>query len=103
MKIRKGDNVIAISGKDKGKSGKVLRALPKSGKVIVDGLNVVKRHQRPRKANQQGQIIDKSMPLTISNVQLLDPKDNKPTRVGYKTKGDKKVRIAKRSGTELES
>lgn len=94
---------MVISGKDKGKSGKVTRAFPRTDKVIIDGVNVAKRHQRPRKQNQQGQIIDKSMPVHISNVQLLDPKNNKPTRVGYKMVSGKKVRIAKKSGTELDS
>ena len=103
MKIRKGDNVKVITGKDKGKSGKVARAFPANDLVIIEGVNIAKRHQRPRKANQKGQIVDKSMPIHVSNIMLLDPKNESPTRVGYKMDGKKKVRIAKKSGTELAS
>lgn len=103
MKIRKGDNVIVISGKDRGLSGKVTHAYPAADKVIVEGANISQRHQKPRKSGQQGQIIDKAMPIHVSNVQFIDPKDNKPTRIGYKQVKGKKVRIAKRSGTELSS
>jgi len=110
MKIRKGDNVIVISGKDKGMSGKVLNALPKTSQVIVEGVNIKKRHKKPTKSGQQGQIIDKINPIHISNVMLVDPKGGKPTRVGYKQiEGKKsgmtvgKVRIAKGSGSELTS
>lgn len=97
MKIKKGDNVMVIAGKDKGKTGKIIRALPKLDKVIVEGVNVQKRHQRATKSNQKGQILDKTLPIHVSNVQILDPKDGKPTRIGYKIENDKNVRVAKRS------
>jgi large subunit ribosomal protein L24 len=82
MKIKSGDNVIIIAGKDKGKSGKVRRAMPKENKVIVEGRNMVKRHMKPRGAGQPGGIIEKEAPLDISNVMILD-NENKPSRVGY--------------------
>lgn len=103
MKIRKNDNVIVIAGKDKGITGKVLNALPKTSQIIVEGVNIKKRHRRPTKSGQQGQIIDKINPIHVSNVMLLDPKGNKPTRIGYKDVKGKKVRVAKGSGTELAS
>jgi large subunit ribosomal protein L24 len=102
MRIKKGDKVVVIAGKDRGVSGKVIRALPTKDKVIVEGVNVQKRHQRANKNNQKGQIVDKTLPVHISNVQLVDPKTNKPTRVGRKMVGQKLVRFAKRSGTVLE-
>ncbi len=101
MKIKKGDTVIIISGKDKGRTGKVLRAFPSASKVLIDGINVKKRHQRPTRQNQHGQIVDKSLPVHISNVAFIDPKTNKPTRVGYKVEGDKKVRVARKSGSVI--
>lgn len=101
MKIRKDDNVIVISGKDRGKTGKVVKAFPKVGKVLILGVNVVKSHERAKKSGGKGQIIDKAMPVSVSNVMLVDPKTGKPTRVGMKIDGGKKVRIAKKSGTSL--
>lgn len=101
MKIRKGDNVVVLAGKDKGKSGKVLRAFPQKDLVLVEGVNVKKRHQRPTRQNQKGQIIDKALPLHVSNVALTDPKNGKPTRVGYKVENEKKVRIARKSGATV--
>ena len=103
MKIRKGDTVKVIAGKDKGKSGKVLRAYPKISSVIVEGVNIKKRHKRPTKSGQHGQIVDKTMPVHISNVQLLDPKTNKLTRIGHKDVKGKKVRVTVKNGTELVS
>lgn len=103
MKIRKGDNIQVISGKDKGKTGKVLKAFPSLDKIIVDGVNVKKRHQKPTKANQHGQVIDKTLPVHVSNVMLIDPKTKKPTRVKYKVIDGKKTRITQKSGTKLES
>jgi large subunit ribosomal protein L24 len=103
MKIRKGDKVIVISGKDRGLSGKVLHAYPKTQSLIVEGVNLKKRHRKPTKSGQHGQIIDKANPIHISNVQLVDPKENKPTRVRYEEKKGKKVRVAVKSGTELAS
>jgi len=101
MKIKKGDNVIIISGKDKGKQGKVLKAMPKQGKILVENVNLKKKHLKPRKANQKGQIIDFSTPLHVSNAALLDSKTGHPSRAGYKFDGGKKVRIAKKSGIAI--
>jgi large subunit ribosomal protein L24 len=100
MKIKKGDNVIVLSGKDKGKQGTVSRVLPKTNQVIVDGINVAKKHQKPKGANQQGGIIDRDLPINASNVALVV--DGKPTRVGFKVNADgSKVRIAKSNGKEI--
>lgn len=101
MKIKKNDNVIVIAGKDKGKTGVVLRALPREGKVIVEGVHVRKVHQRARRSGQKGQIIDKTMPIHVSSVLLVDPKTKKGTRVSIKTEGGKKVRVAKKSGATI--
>ena len=100
MKIRKGDRVVVLTGKDRGKSGEVTRTLPKERKVIVDGVNVAKKHQRATRATVQGGIIDKDMPIPVSNVALLCSKDG-PTRVGYKIDGGEKVRICKKCGNEV--
>ena len=100
MKLRKGDTVRVIAGKDKGKEGVVMTVLPKENKVIVDGVNVAKKHQKARSQTQQGGIIDRDMPVDASNVMLVHK--GKPTRVGYKLKDDgTKVRIAKTSGEEI--
>ncbi len=99
MKIRKGDTVQVIAGKDKGKTGKVLRALPKTFQVIVEGVHVRKKHQRAQKSGQKGQVIDKTHPIHISNVLLIDPKTNKPTRIHIKVKEGKKMRTAKSGAT----
>ncbi|GDX27136.1 50S ribosomal protein L24 [Actinomycetes bacterium] len=100
MKIKKGDNVVVISGKDKGKEGTVSRVMPRSNQVLVDGINVVKKHQKPSGKNQQGGVIDRDMPLDASNVMFVHK--GKPTRVGYKVLADgKKVRIAKTTGEEI--
>ncbi len=97
-KIKKGDKVVVIAGKDKGKTGDVLQVLPDANRVVVAGINVAKRHTKAQGANEGG-IIAKNMPIHISNVQLRDPKTGKPTRVGFKTlDGGKKARVAKRSG-----
>lgn len=102
MKIRKDDNVIVISGKSRGKTGKVVLALPKENKVVISGVNVVKVHERPRKSGSKGQIIDKSMPIHVSNVMLVDPKNSKPSRIGINRDRDgKKSRVSKKSGTTL--
>ncbi len=102
MKIKKGDRVVVLTGKDKGKEGTVMFAFPETGKVIVDGVNIAKRHQRPTQAIQQGGIIDKDMPIDASNVAILSPQDGKPTRVGYRFDSDgTKVRICKRTGADL--
>ena len=102
MKIRKGDRVVVLKGKDRGKEGTVMRVLPSEGKVIVDGVNVAKKHQKPTRSTMQGGIIDKDMPIDASNVAIVSPKDGKATRVGYKVDEEgKKVRICKRTGVEL--
>lgn len=102
MKIRKNDTVAVIAGKDKGKTGKVLSVLPREGRVVVEGVNVAKRHQRATNRGEKGQILEKTLPIHISNVQLIDPKTNKPTRVGIKEKSDgTKARVAKKSGQEI--
>lgn len=101
MKIKKGDKVIVVTGKDRGKSGKVLRALPQKDRVIVEGVNVVKRHQRATKQRQSGQIVDKTLPVHVSNVMIADPKSGKPTRIGIKRVNGKYTRIAKKSNTTL--
>ena len=101
MKIKKGDKVIVLTGKDKGKTGEVVRSLPKESKVIVSGVNIVKKHARNRfNTDKKGEIVDKTMPINVSNVALIDSK-NKPTRVGYKIVGNEKVRVAKKSGQEI--
>ncbi|MEX0918041.1 MAG: 50S ribosomal protein L24 [Candidatus Paceibacterota bacterium] len=99
MKIKKGDNVMVIAGKDKGKSGAVLAAFPKTEQVLIEGVNVVTRHQKNRRTRSQGQIIEKSVPIHISNVALTEGK--KPVRVGYKTEGDTKSRISRASGKTI--
>ena len=100
MKIKKGDTVVVISGKDKGKEGTVSRVVPRTNQVIVDGINVAKKHQKPKGANQQGGIIDRDMPLDASNVMLVHK--GKPTRVGFKTNSDgTKVRVARTTGEEV--
>jgi len=102
-KIKKGDRVVVLAGKDKGKGGEVLRVYPKESRVIVSGVNVVKRHTAPSQMNAGG-IVEKEAPLHVSNVAHADPKDGKPTRVGFKVlEGDRKVRYAKRSGEVIDS
>ena len=102
LKIRKGDRVRVLSGKDKGKEGEVMRALPREGKVIVDGVNVARKSQRPTRTTQQGGIIDKDMPIQVSNVALVCPSCGKPTRVGYTLdKSGQKARVCKKCGGEI--
>ena len=96
MKLKKGDTVVVIAGKDKGKEGEVVRVFPSENKVLVNGVNTAKKHQKPRAANQQGGIIDRDMPVDASNVMLVH--QGKPTRVGYRIDGETKVRIAKSTG-----
>ena len=102
MNIRKDDTVVVLSGKDKGKEGKVLKADPKAGKVIVEGVNVAKRHQKPRKQGDEGGIIQKEAPLYACKVQRVCPKCNKPTRPAHKFLADgKKVCVCKKCGAEI--
>jgi len=105
MKLRKNDEVIVISGKDKGKSGKIIRVEPAKQRVYVEGINMVKRHQRPNPArpNAQVGVIEKEGPVHVSNVALRDPKDGKPTRVGLRRADDgRRMRQTKRSGTDID-
>jgi large subunit ribosomal protein L24 len=109
MRIRKDDQVVVTSGKDAGKTGRVVRTDPKRGKVYVEHLNMIKRHQRPRsvkdtqRGGEVGGIVEKEGPIHISNVMLLDPKDNKPTRVGVRTNdAGERERFSKRTGTAFE-
>ena len=97
-KIRKGDRVVILSGRDKGRSGAVLKVLPKEERVLVEGLNIVHRHTRPTQADPKGGIKDKEASLHLSNVALVDPKTGGPTRVGFRVEDGKKVRFAKKSG-----
>lgn len=102
MKIRKGDRVVVLSGKDKGREGTVTFAYPEKGSVIVDGANMAKRHQKPTKQTQQGGIIDKEMPVDVSNVAILCPACSKPTRIGYRFEPDgTKVRICRKCEGDL--
>jgi large subunit ribosomal protein L24 len=101
-KIRKGDRVIVLSGRDRGRSGEVVQVMPVEGRALVRGIHMVKRHQR-QSASQDGGIISKEAPIHLSNLAIADPKDGKPTRVGFKLMADgKKVRMAKRSGAEID-
>lgn len=102
LKIKKKDRVIVIAGKDKGKIGDVTSVLPKENRVVVSGVNMIARHTKPSQVNPQGGIIRKEASIHISNVAHLDPKDNKPVRVGFKTVKDTKVRFARRSGEVID-
>jgi large subunit ribosomal protein L24 len=105
MRIRKDDQVVVIGGKDAGKTGRVTRTEPKKSRVFVEGLNMIKRHQRPvqGRPNLQVGVIEKEGPIHISNVAIVDPKDHKPTRVGHKlNEQGKRVRVTRRSGAELD-
>ncbi len=101
QKIRKGDNVVVLAGKDKGRTGEVVKVMPKDGRAVVSGINMIKRHQR-QSASQEAGIIAKEAPIQLSNLAVADPKDGKPTRVGFKFLDDgTKVRVAKRSGEQI--
>ena len=104
-KIRKGDKVVMLAGRDKGRTGEVIEVRPDDNRVLVRGINMVKRHQK-QTAQQEGGIVSKEASVHLSNLALLDPKDNKPTRVGFKYVGEgldrKKVRVSKRSGVEID-
>jgi len=102
IKLKKGDRVRVLTGKDRGKEGVIMRVIPKDNKVIVDGVNVAKKHQKARTATSQGGIIDKDMPIPVPNVALLSPSDGKPTKVGYKILEDgTKIRVCRRTGAEI--
>ena len=102
MKIKTGDNVKVLAGKDRGKTGKVVQVMTSKKNnrtyVVVDGVNVLKKHMRTREQGKKGQTIELPAPIDVSNVQLIDPKTSKPTRVGFTMDGDEKVRVAKKSG-----
>jgi len=101
-KIRKGDKVVVLTGRDKGRTGEVIEVNPAASRALVRGINVVKRHQR-QSAQQEGGIISKELPIHLSNIAIADPKDGKPTRIGFKISGDgRKMRVAKRSGAEID-
>jgi large subunit ribosomal protein L24 len=101
-KIKKGDQVVVLSGKDKGRTGTVAKVLPKEGKVVVEGVNVAARHRKPSQANPQGGIDRAAAPMAISKVAVADPKDGKPTRVRFEERDGKKVRIAVKSGEKID-
>jgi len=101
LKVRKDDEVVVITGRDKGKSGKVIRVIPDELRVVVQGVNMDKRHTRPAQGRQGG-IVEKEAPIHVSNVSHLDPKDRTPTKVGYKTVDGRKVRFARKSGEMID-
>ena len=101
-KIKKGDSVVVLSGKDKGRTGTVQQVMPKDGKVLVEGINVITRHNKPTQLNPQGGIERKPAPMDISKVAVADPKDGKPTRVRFEEKDGKKVRVAVKSGETID-
>jgi large subunit ribosomal protein L24 len=101
QKIRKGDKVVVLAGKDKGRTGEVVTVMPKDDKAVVRGINMMRRHQK-QSQSQEGGIIAKEAPIHLSNLSLVDPKDGKPTRVGFEVKDGKKVRVAKRSGVSID-
>ena len=102
MHVKKGDKVMVISGKEKGKTGTIIAAFPKKDRVLVEGLNIVKKHMKPNQANPQGGIVNQEASIHVSNVMLIDPKSGEPTRVGYKVEDGKKIRIAKKSGESID-
>jgi large subunit ribosomal protein L24 len=102
MHVKKGDKVMVISGKEKGKTGTIIAAFPKTDRVLVEGLNLVKKHMKPNQANPQGGIVSQEASVHVSNVMLIDPKSGEPTRVSYKVEDGKKVRVAKKSGEQID-
>lgn len=102
LHVKEGDNVKVISGKDKGKEGKILQAYPSQFRVLVEGINMIKKHAKPSQSNPQGGILNQEAPIHVSNVMPIDPQSGEPTRVGYKEEDGKKVRIAKKSGQSLD-
>jgi large subunit ribosomal protein L24 len=101
LKVKKGDKVVVITGRDKGKSGEILKVLREDNRVIVQGINLAQRHQK-QSMSQEGGIVQKELSIHVSNVALIDPKTEKPTRIGYKMDGERKVRVARRSGEALD-
>ena len=101
MKIRKGDTVLITSGKYRGKTGKVLKTFPKERKILVEGINLVKKHQRPRRTGEKGQIIQTPKPIDVSNAKLICPKCKKPIRISYKIENERKLRVCKKCGNTI--
>lgn len=101
LKIKKGDQVIVLAGKEKGKSGEVVQVIPSKERALVQDLNMIKKHTKPSATNPQGGIVEVEAPIHISNLALVDPDSGKATRVGYKMEGDKKIRFAKKSGKTI--
>ncbi len=101
MNLKKGDNVIVIAGRDKGKTGTIQKVIPESNRVVVEGVNLRKKCKKPTQANPDGGIVEIYAPIDASNVALVDPKTKKPTKIGHKIVNGKKVRVAKKSGTVL--
>ncbi len=102
MHVKTGDKVKVISGKNKGKEGVILKSFPKQNRVLVEGVNIVKKHQKPSQANQTGGIVEMEAPIHVSNVMFIEPSTGQPTRVGYKVVDGKKVRVSKRTGEQLD-
>lgn len=102
MLVKTGDKVRVISGKDKGKEGTIKQVLAKDNRVVVEGVNKIKKHQKPNNAYPQGGVIDTEAPIQVSNIMLIDPSTNEPTRVGFKVVDGKKVRVAKKSGKTID-
>ncbi|MEC5425574.1 50S ribosomal protein L24 [Virgibacillus sp. C22-A2] len=103
MHVKKGDKVKVITGKDRGKQGTILEAYPKKERVLVEGINMIKKHAKPSQDNPQGGILNQEAPIHVSNVMLIDSKSGEPTRVGYEVRDGKKVRIAKKSGEVIDN
>ena len=101
LKIKKGDKVVVLSGEDKGKTGEVVKAMPKEGKVVVQGVNLVKRHTKPSQTTPGG-IVTKEAPINVSNVAIVDPKSGKASKIGYKEVNGNKVRVARKSGEVID-
>lgn len=101
MKIKTNDSVIVIAGKDKGKKGKVTKAFPAEDKVVVEGVNLKKKHRKASQKGSQGEVFEFAAPIHVSNVMIEDPKTKKPSRVGYKVVNNKKVRVTKKSGSDI--
>ncbi|MEN9582891.1 MAG: ribosomal protein large subunit ribosomal protein [Candidatus Parcubacteria bacterium] len=101
MKFKKGDKVIVVAGRDKGKSGAIVRVLREKNRVVLDGVNVVKKQQKAKRSGEKGQVIDVSMPIHASNVMIVDSKSGKQSRIGKKKVGDKYIRVAKKSDSEI--
>ena len=101
-KIKKGDKVVVLSGKDKGRTGNVVKMMPKDGKLVVEGVNIAARHRKPTQVNPQGGIERSEAPMHVSKVAIADPKDGKPTRVRFEVKDGKKVRVAAKSGETID-